>query len=71
MPAIDTLAILSALVFSAAVATALFKYHREIAEALEAFRNNWPRGGPGSPMHPSVARDTNLLTRKRRNTAAQ
>ena len=65
------LATLSAVVFSAAVAILIFKYHREIAEALEAFRNNWPRGGPGSPIHPSIARDSDLLTRRRRKRAAQ
>jgi hypothetical protein len=69
METVDTLAILTAIAFSAAVGLVMFKYHREIADALENFRNNWPRGGPGSPMHPSSARDSDFLRRKARKPA--
>jgi hypothetical protein len=41
--------------------------HRQIIEAIEAFRNNFPRGGPRPPSHPLPANDGWLLRRKRRN----
>jgi hypothetical protein len=69
METVNALALLTALAFSAAVGVVMFKYHREIAEALDNFRNNWPRGGPGSPMHPSNVRDSDFLRRKARKPA--
>ena len=51
--------------------TALFALHRQIAEAIETFRNNFPRGGPPTPMHPSVAGDdAHLRPGSRKRTAA-
>jgi hypothetical protein len=49
----------------AAGITLLFLKHREVAEALENFRNNFPRGGPPRPMHPSPVTDGALLRRRR------
>ena len=43
--------VIEVLVCVAAIAI-LFSKHREIAEAIEAFKNNFPRGGPRTPMHP-------------------
>jgi hypothetical protein len=42
-------------------AAVLMFYHRQIREAIESFRNNFPRGGPPSPTHPSPAGDVELL----------
>jgi len=39
--------------------------HRQIREAIETFRNNFPRGGPRTPMHPSPANDAFVVLRKR------
>lgn len=41
----------------AAAVVVLFLNHRRIAAAIERFKDNWPRGGPRTPMHPSPARD--------------
>ena len=49
-------------VFAAGVAILFFK-HREIGEAIQAFNDNFPRGGPPTPMHPSPAADDALLRR--------
>jgi hypothetical protein len=49
----------------AAGAALLFLKHREVKEAIEKFRDNFPRGGTGTPMHPSPAADQALLLRKR------
>lgn len=46
----------SLFVLAAGVAV-LFFNHRRVAEAIENFKNNFPRGGPRTPMHPSPARD--------------
>ena len=51
------------LVFVAGVALLFFK-HRQVREAIETFKNNFPRGGPRTPMHPSPAGDDALLRRK-------
>jgi hypothetical protein len=48
----------------AAVGVFLFSKHREIAKAIEDLSNNFPRGGPPTPMHPSPAGDDALLRRK-------
>jgi hypothetical protein len=56
------------LIFAAGVALLFFK-HREVAEALEAFKNNFPRGGPRTPMHPSPVGDGELLRRRRSKKA--
>lgn len=48
----------------AAVGILIFLKHREIAKAIEDFDNNFPRGGPPNPMHPSPAGDDALLRRK-------
>jgi hypothetical protein len=40
--------------------------HRQIREAIEKFRNNFPRGGPRTPSHPLPADDAFLVLRKRR-----
>ncbi|MDX2151861.1 MAG: hypothetical protein SFV54_14070 [Bryobacteraceae bacterium] len=52
----------------AALCCAGVAHHREVAEAIERFRDQWPRGGPPVQGHPSVARDGWFLTRKRRRS---
>jgi hypothetical protein len=54
------------IVFGGIVAI-LFVKHRDVREAIENFRNNFPRGGPRTPMHPSPVNDGALLRRKRRS----
>lgn len=44
----------------------LFLMHREIAEAIDNFRNNFPRGGPPTPRHPLPSGDRALLRRRPR-----
>jgi hypothetical protein len=57
----DTLQCLAA---GAGVAV-LFWKHREVQDAIENFRNNFPRGGgPPSPRHPCPSCDGPLLRRK-------
>lgn len=51
------------LVYAAAGVFLLFR-HREIEKTIEDFNNNFPRGGPPSPMHPLPAGDEALLRRK-------
>jgi hypothetical protein len=46
-----------------AVVALMFLHRKQIAEAIENFRNNFPRGGPGTPMHPSPAGDERHLRR--------
>ena len=59
------------IVICVAGVAALFALHREIAEAIDTFRNNFPRGGPPTPMHPSVAGDdAHLRPGSRKRTAA-
>jgi hypothetical protein len=48
-------------VVAAAATVILYFRHREIAEAIEVFKNNFPRGGPPTPMHPSPAGDDSFL----------
>ena len=45
----------------------IFAYwHRaRVAELIEEFRDNLPRGGPPTGMHPSPANDSAFLRRKR------
>jgi hypothetical protein len=43
----------------------LFSNHRWVIEAIEAFRNNFPRGGPPAPMHPSPSGDDIMFRRRR------
>jgi hypothetical protein len=45
-------------------ASAIYLKRRQIAEAIENFRNNWPRGG-APPTHPLPAADDSLLRRVR------
>lgn len=45
--------------------------HREVREAIENFRDNFPRGGPGTPMHPSPAGDDALLRHRRTHSLAE
>ena len=40
-------------------------HHRLIREAIERFKDNFPRGGPRTPMHPSPAADSALLRRRK------
>ena len=54
------------LAIPAAVAVLLFVKHREVREAIERFRNNFPRGGPPTPMHPSPAADYRAPSRRAR-----
>lgn len=42
-------------------AAVLVQYRRQISEAIESFTNNFPRGGPPSPMHPSPGVDDEPL----------
>lgn len=48
------------LIFATAVGV-LFWKHREVREGIDNFKNNFPRGGPRTPMHPSPAGDDALL----------
>jgi len=50
-------------VLAAILALFFFKHH-EIREAIETFKNYFPRGGPPTPMHPSPAADDALLRRR-------
>jgi hypothetical protein len=43
----------------------LYLQRRQIAEALENFKNNLPPGGPMPPTHPSPACDGAFLRRFR------
>jgi len=56
--------ILTLILFSAGIAVLVWK-HREVAEAIAEFRNNFPRGGPRTPMHPSPGMDEEVLRRRR------
>ncbi len=47
-----------------AFVVALFFFHREVREAIENFKDNLPRGGPRTPMHPSPVTDAALLRRR-------
>jgi hypothetical protein len=60
----DPSQILTFTLFSAGFAVLLWK-HREVAEAIVEFRNNFPRGGPRTPMHPSPGFDEEVLRRRR------
>ncbi len=51
--------------FALALVAVLFWKRCELAEAIDNFRNNFPRGGPRTPMHPSPAGDSAFLRRKR------
>jgi hypothetical protein len=42
-------------------AAVLVFHQRQIREAIEAFTDNFPRGGSGTPMHPSPAADDTFL----------
>jgi hypothetical protein len=53
-------------VFATSLMLVFVFWRREIMEAIQAFRNNFPRGGPRSPSHPLPADDALLLRRKRR-----
>jgi hypothetical protein len=61
----DVVAVFPRIVFAIALVSVLYWKRREIAEAIENFRNNFPRGGPRTPTHPSPAGDSALLTRRR------
>ena len=45
----------------AAAAVILFSFRQQIKEAMERFTDNFPRGGPPTPMHPSPAGDDIFL----------
>ena len=45
----------------AAAAVMLCSFRQQIKEAIERFRDNFPRGGPPMPMHPSPAGDSAFL----------
>ena len=45
-------------------AVLLFSNYRFVKDAIEAFKNNFPRGGPPTPMHPSPVADSALLRRR-------
>jgi hypothetical protein len=53
------------LAVAALAAFFLFNNHRLIRHAIESFRDNFPRGGPPTPMHPSPAGDDALLRQRR------
>lgn len=55
------------LLFTMGVA-GLFAGYREVMEALERLKDNFPRGGPPRPMHPSPVNDARLLLRRRAKT---
>jgi hypothetical protein len=44
----------------------LFTNHRKVIEAIENFRNNFPRGGPPNPMHPLSSGDDVIFRRRKR-----
>ena len=49
----------------ASVTTLLYFNRRAIGDAIERFRDDFPRGGgPRTPMHPSPGDDGTLLRRK-------
>jgi hypothetical protein len=55
----------SAWVFAVAVCAALLVLNpRRVAEKIIEAINNFPRGGPPAPMHPSPAGDDALLRRR-------
>jgi hypothetical protein len=64
----DGYVIVPLFVLYATAAVMLFKYRRDIADAIEAFKDNLPKGGgPKTPMHPSPINDSALLrARKQR-----
>ena len=64
----DAFEVVKCLLFAVGAAILFYRY-REIAQAIETFRDNFPRGGPRTPMHPSVAADSALLRRKSRGNA--
>jgi hypothetical protein len=53
-----------------AAAACVMYWHREIAQAIRNFKDNFPRGGPPSPMHPSPAGDHEFLRTKPRASAS-
>lgn len=57
------------LIPSLGLAGILFFQHARIRRAIEDFTNNFPRGGPPTPTHPSPADDDRFLRKKRRLTA--
>jgi len=42
----------------------LFTNHGRVIEAIENFRNNFPRGGPPTPMHPLSSGDDIMFRRR-------
>ena len=56
------------LVIAAMAGLVLVWYHREIAAAIENFRNNFPRG-PRTPMHPMPSADEPPSRRRRVRSA--
>ena len=52
------------LLVCAVAAAVLVSYHRQIAAAIEAFKDNFPGNGPRTPMHPSPAGDDAFLRSK-------
>jgi hypothetical protein len=59
------------LTLCAAAAVILFSFRQSIKEAIERFTDNFPRGGPGTPMHPSPAGDDALLRNRGRTDPAE
>jgi hypothetical protein len=58
------------LILVASLAILFFKRFRWRLEALIEAINNFPRGGPPTPMHPSPAGDDALLRRSSKKVAS-
>jgi hypothetical protein len=57
---------LTLLLATACFGILLFLNHRRVIEAIEDFWNNFPRGGPPAPMHPSPSGDDIIFRRRKR-----
>ena len=53
-------------IISTGLGILLFTNHRKVIEAIENFRNNFPRGGPPNPMHPLSSGDDVIFRRRKR-----
>lgn len=66
LEAMDLLAQAVPFLIFATGAILLYPQRVQIAELIEEFRNNLPRGGPPTGPHPSPADDSALLRRRRK-----